>query len=231
MSDIFISYSSADRKRAKTIAEALEEKGWSVWWDRKIPPGKSYAQVIKEALDAAKCILVLWSKDSVKSDWVQNEAAEGVRRKILVPALIENVEIPFEFRRIQAANLIKWNPSTPNDEFNEFVAAIVNFVGRPKSEKIEHKFQLQKDVLTDYNEKNITTKSGYSDNKDYFDIAFELYEKGKYKEAVENFTKAIELDPSDKVVYNNRGLFYEKIGEYEKADEDFKIAKELGSEE
>ncbi len=36
------------------IAEALEANGWAVWWDRRIPPGKIFAQVIKEALDAAE---------------------------------------------------------------------------------------------------------------------------------------------------------------------------------
>ncbi|MCP4369800.1 MAG: TIR domain-containing protein [Deltaproteobacteria bacterium] len=48
MSDIFISYDSSDAKRAETIAKALKKKGWSVWWDRKIPPGKEYAKVIKD---------------------------------------------------------------------------------------------------------------------------------------------------------------------------------------
>lgn len=168
MSDIFISYSSADRERAKTIAEALEEKGWSVWWDRKIPAGKFFAKVIKEALDEAKCILVLWSKDSVKSDWVQIEAAEGARRKILVPAFIEDVEIPFEFSRIQAANLIDWTPSTPNDEFNEFINSIVELIGMPEPKKIEQKplsdrdnLPIQKDNLS-----TISKPQYYQTNKE-----------------------------------------------------------------
>jgi hypothetical protein len=116
MSDIFISYASADREKAKALAAALESHGWSVWWDRIIPPGRQFDEVIEEALDSARCVVVLWSKSSVTSSWVKTEAADAMRRKILVPALIEDVKLPLEFRRLQAADLSRWNgdPSQPD---------------------------------------------------------------------------------------------------------------------
>ena len=46
MADIFISYASDDLQRIEPIRKALEDQGWSVWWDRTIPPGKSFDQVI-----------------------------------------------------------------------------------------------------------------------------------------------------------------------------------------
>jgi hypothetical protein len=55
-SDKFISYASSDRDRARTIAERLSAAGYSVWWDRTIPPGGVFDEVIQEALDAAKCV-------------------------------------------------------------------------------------------------------------------------------------------------------------------------------
>jgi hypothetical protein len=130
MSDIFVSYASEDRARAKVLAGALERQGWSVWWDRRIAPGKQFSQVIKEAIDEAKCIIVLWSKESVKSAWVQNEAAEGARREILVPALIDDVEIPFEFRRIQAARLVDWEGRSPHPEFDILLEAVCAILGQ-----------------------------------------------------------------------------------------------------
>ena len=129
MSDIFVSYASADRDRARAIAQALTEHGWSVWWDRTIPPGKQFDEVIEEALDAARCVVVLWSKASVASTWVKTEAAEAMRRKILVPVLIEDVKIPLEFRRLQAADLSRWNGEKAHEELQKFFASIDTNVG------------------------------------------------------------------------------------------------------
>ena len=51
MSQVFISYSSTDRERAKRVAQAVEAAGYSVWWDRQIAPGEIFDEVIEKALD------------------------------------------------------------------------------------------------------------------------------------------------------------------------------------
>jgi hypothetical protein len=117
VSDIFLSYASADRLRVKPLVDALANRGWSVWWDRSIPPGKTWDQVIETALSEARCVIVLWSRDSVESDWVRTEAEEGQRRGILIPALLDGVVIPLAFRRIQAADLVGWRGELPHAGF------------------------------------------------------------------------------------------------------------------
>jgi len=135
MADIFISYANEDRSRAETIAKALEDKGWSVWWDRTIPPGKTFDIMIEEAINAASCVVVLWSKKSVKSDWVKEEANVGKERKILVPAKIDAIDPPFGFGRIQAADLTKWEKDSSHTGFVSFVNAISDIVqSRPPEE-------------------------------------------------------------------------------------------------
>jgi hypothetical protein len=105
VSDIFLSYARADKHRAELFAELFARQGWSVWSDREIPPGRSFDETIEYALNSARCVVVLWSQDSVSSRWVRTEAAEGLARGILVPVLIDQVPIPLEFKRVEAADL------------------------------------------------------------------------------------------------------------------------------
>lgn len=109
MADVFVSYASEDRETARKLAGVLESYGYSVWWDRKIIAGQTYDQVIERELEAARAVVVLWSKNSVASEWVKNEAAVAAERGVLVPALIENVKLPLEFRRRQTVDLAGWN--------------------------------------------------------------------------------------------------------------------------
>ena len=131
MSDIFISYTRKDRPRAEVLAQALERQGWSVWWDRAIPAGRTFDEVIEEAIDSARCIVVLWSKSSAPSRWVRTEAEEGARRNVLVPIQIEKAKIPLAFRRIQAANLVDWTGEESAPDFQRLVVDISAILGRP----------------------------------------------------------------------------------------------------
>jgi hypothetical protein len=131
MSDIFISYANADRPRVKPLAEALLAQGWSVWWDRQIPAGKTFDQVIAEALASARCVLVLWSEQSINSNWVREEAEEGRKRGMLIPVLIDRVIPPLGFGRIQAADLINWDGTKTSEEFRKLVVDTTAILGPP----------------------------------------------------------------------------------------------------
>ncbi|OEU63615.1 MAG: hypothetical protein BBJ57_06325 [Desulfobacterales bacterium PC51MH44] len=131
MSDIFISYSTPDRPLAKALAEALESQGWSVWWDRTIPFGKVFDRVIEEALTHARCIVVVWSRNSAISNWVRAEAEDGLQRGILVPVHIDDCVPPLIFRRIQMADLSKWDRTKTFPVFQKLVMDIADIIGLP----------------------------------------------------------------------------------------------------
>lgn len=129
MTDVFISYASEDRDRAAQLASALGTIGWTVWWDRKIITGQTFDHAIERELENAKSVIVLWSKHSIGSEWVRNEASAASERGVLVPATIESVKLPLEFRRKQTADLIDWKGETSDSGFRALCEGITNTIG------------------------------------------------------------------------------------------------------
>lgn len=130
MSDIFISYKREDQATARKLANALESEGWTVWWDPKLRAGERFNDVIESALNEAKCVIVLWSKRSVQSLYVKDEATHALNRKKLVPVTIEQVELPFRFEELHTPSLLNWDGSKDFSEFRRLVEDISTILRR-----------------------------------------------------------------------------------------------------
>jgi len=124
MADVFLSYAREDRSLARKLAAALESVGLSVWWDRDIPAGAAFDSAIERELDAAGCVVVLWSAVSTTSEWVKNEASAAVERGVLLPVLIEQVKLPLEFRRRQAVDLSRWDGNVSHEGLKQLCDGI-----------------------------------------------------------------------------------------------------------
>ncbi|MDH4154545.1 MAG: toll/interleukin-1 receptor domain-containing protein [Nitrospira sp.] len=128
MSDIFISYANEDRKRVQLLVQALEKEGWSVWWDRDIPTGGAFPGVIAKALNSAKAVIVVWTLASIKSDWVNNEARNGMKRGVLFPVkLLQDVQSPLEFEHLHTAHLTDWQLDKSHTMFDRFISDLEHF--------------------------------------------------------------------------------------------------------
>jgi hypothetical protein len=138
MADIFISYANEDKETAARLAGFLESIGWSVWWDRRIPAGRTWRSVLQEALKDMRCMIALWSRDSVESPWVAEEAEEARKLgKTLVPILIQRVEPPIGFRTIQAADLVNWDGSRDDPAAKMLIADLESLLGKPATQAAE----------------------------------------------------------------------------------------------
>jgi tetratricopeptide (TPR) repeat protein len=135
MSDIFLSYSRADGPAAALIVDALKGRGWSVWWDQNLEGGTHFDHEIPKELDAAKCVVVLWSTESAVSDWVVAEADQARRQKKLIPVLIDDVTLPLQFQRIQAVRLVEVREALTTPDFGELLDAVAQKLGEPVQER------------------------------------------------------------------------------------------------
>jgi len=124
MACVFLSYDHDDKACAKKLAAAVERAGHSILWDRDIKGGAQFNREIELALQRADAIIVLWSRRSVESSWVRDEAAVGRDSARLVPVVIEDVQPPLGFRQFQTIDLGRWKPSRASHEFEELLAAI-----------------------------------------------------------------------------------------------------------
>jgi Flp pilus assembly protein TadD len=62
----------------------------------------------------------------------------------------------------------------------------------------------------------------------YYNQGTKRYHDGDYNIAIDAFTKAIELDPTDGGIYHNRGYAREKMGDKQGATNDYNQASILG---
>ena len=124
MHHIFVSYKSEEQSRIQPLIGLLEAEGWDVWWDRRIPPGRTWPEVIEENMEAAGCVVVVWTEKSVASRWVRIEANEAMRRNLLVPVLLDDVLPPLEFRLMEAAKLVGWEGERENPEVALLLEAV-----------------------------------------------------------------------------------------------------------
>jgi tetratricopeptide (TPR) repeat protein len=111
MADIFLSYKREDRARAALIVDALRKSGRTVWWDEGLTPRQAWDATIEQEIAAAASVIVLWSPQSVASDWVRTEAHYAQNHSKLVPVLIETCTVPLAFMLKQSVDLSDWRGS------------------------------------------------------------------------------------------------------------------------
>lgn len=124
MAQIFLSYAREDREFAGRIARVLEQSGHSVWWDRRLDGGEEFSAEIEAALDRADVVVVAWSRESVKSRWVRDEAAVGGDSGTLVPVGIDGSIPPMGFRQFHTIDLVGWKGAKRDERTAELLHSI-----------------------------------------------------------------------------------------------------------
>lgn len=134
MSDLFISYSALDRPLVTKLAAELEGYGWSVWYDRNLVVGAPYRDDINAELVRARAVIVLWTKNSIGSDWVRAEAAKARADGKLIPLKTKDVDyadIPLPFGEMHTGDI------------GEAPQCVVNYLSKPQVSQPAHRLALK----------------------------------------------------------------------------------------
>ena len=128
---VFVSYAHEDRDTAEAIVACLETAGYRAWWDGLIPAGAVFASTTERALESARVVVVLWSRASLQSHWVRDEATHGRDRNRLVPVSLDGVEPPIGFRQHLFINLAGWDRRSVTAPVRALLASVSALHGEP----------------------------------------------------------------------------------------------------
>jgi TolB-like protein/tetratricopeptide (TPR) repeat protein len=127
---VFLSYAREDKAIASALAQALSAAGLSVWWDALIEGGAAFAQTIEAAIEKSDALVVLWSRASVASDWVRDEAAKGRDLGRLVPISLDGTAPPMGFRQYQVIDFSHWTKKPTAPEIDQLTTALSHVADR-----------------------------------------------------------------------------------------------------
>lgn len=122
MADIFLSYGHTDRARAEALA-ALLSAHFSVWWDKDLDAACAWRKELEEQIDAARCVVVLWSEAARASDFVRSEASRAAQRRTLLQVSLDGEDVPLGFTESQWINLKAWSGDADDPGLKALVVA------------------------------------------------------------------------------------------------------------
>lgn len=129
MSDVFISYARSTANAAQAVGQALLALGYSVWRDDDLPSHRTYSDVIEEQLISAKAVVVIWSAEAVKSQWVRSEADRARSDDKLVQVAVDRAKLPMPFDQIQCLDLSGWAGEATHPAWSKVIASLAHIIG------------------------------------------------------------------------------------------------------
>lgn len=143
MTHVFISYAHEDTFYAKQLADDMQAAGLEVWWDHELLAGQNYSAVIKQQIHEAAAVIVLWSKHSLESDYVLDEAGDAKSLDKLLPVRIDDCDLPYGFGRKHTPDVFK-----SKEEYEKLLNQLQDLLeGAPDTDKSSTVTNLKKTVL------------------------------------------------------------------------------------
>ncbi|MFM9939659.1 MAG: TIR domain-containing protein [Hyphomicrobiaceae bacterium] len=104
--DVVVSYASADSLRVETLVKALRDAGLKVWRAEPERNGNRWRDESEDRIEAARAVVAVWSKDSVRtSSNVFEDAKLALDDAKLIAVTIDGATPPLGFRHVAVIDL------------------------------------------------------------------------------------------------------------------------------
>lgn len=144
---VFISYARADTNLAMQLSKALKMKDFGVWSDNDLIAGDAWASSINNKIrEIAKkgFVILLLTKNSINSRWVDLEAKNAIKNKAKLIVLIFDNVLDFKaaYERYHTINIY----SVPNIPKAEHIYLLVMLIEKALVHKIDGAIERQSEV-------------------------------------------------------------------------------------
>lgn len=184
---VFISYNHKDSKFVDKLSLALVQNNIKVWKDKwKVSVGDSFINKIQEGIEGASFLCVVFSENSIRSDWVTREINAGLLREVeekkivILPIVIDNCKIPLLLRDKLYADF--------RTDFGSGLKQILAVVGKKYNIDNSGRINNESDYYIDY-----AIEHGFIDNKFFMNIDVVSFDREEEFSILTQF-KFIEID-------------------------------------
>ena len=140
ISPLFISYSHADSEFVDKVGDYLTRKGVRYWRDIHRATAESIEEQVDRAIRGNLTVLIIPSKHSIKSDWVQHELREtrktGIepRQYLLCPVALDNTweKSPWQelsMEQVLAYTILDFSEWEDEMKFEEMFRRLIDGLG------------------------------------------------------------------------------------------------------
>jgi hypothetical protein len=150
---IFVSYAHEDRARVKALVDCLEKSGLDVVWDHEVWAKDGIRDGIEREIARAVRVVVVWTKESVRSRWVRAEADLAAESGKLLQVRLDRVRLPLPFGEYKWFDLLAWSEASDHRD-TEFLELLEELETVPELAGAIRFSDEAKRVLTDRREQS-----------------------------------------------------------------------------
>jgi hypothetical protein len=113
---VFVSHSTQDRGLVIALANLLARFGVEVfvaeWY---LSPGETLSKKVFEQIETADCMVILLTRNGIRSNWVQQEIGFALKSQKLVIPLVEKGVGSQDLAALQGREYIEFDPFQPKE--------------------------------------------------------------------------------------------------------------------